>query len=240
MKKHSLYNKLTRYYDLIYSWRDYKKDANKIKKLISKYKKSKGNELLDVACGTGKHLKFLKNKFFCVGIDSSREMLKIGRKNTEGVKFKLANMINFNLNRRFDAIICMFSSICHVKTYSNLRKTIQNFAKHLKKGGVVIIEGFITRSSFITGLYMNTYQGTDIKIARINTSRLRGNMVILDMHYLIGEKNKGVKHFIERFELGLFDTNKTLAFMKNAGLKSKFLKNGFMKDRGIYIGVKND
>jgi len=60
----------------------------------------------------------------------------------------------------------------------------------------------------------------------------------MDMHYLIAEKNKEVKHFVDRHELGLFDIDKTLQFMKQAGLKSKFLKNGLMKDRGLFIGVK--
>ena len=32
MKKQMLYRELAKYYDLIYSWKDYKKEADKIKK----------------------------------------------------------------------------------------------------------------------------------------------------------------------------------------------------------------
>ena len=58
------------------------------------------------------------------------------------------------------------------------------------------------------------------------------------MHYLVAEKNKNVKHFVDRHEVGLFEIGKTLRLMKEAGFKAKFLKSGLMKDRGIYIGIK--
>ena len=57
-------------------------------------------------------------------------------------------------------------------------------------------------------------------------------------HYLVAEKNKDVKHFVDRHELGMFESEKFLQFMKAAGLQAKFLKNGLMEDRGIYIGIK--
>ena len=85
MKNQLLYKKLAKYYDLVYSWKDYKKEANKIRKLIKKYKKSEGKGLLDVACGTGGHLKFLKSNFSCTGIDINDEMLKIAKKKVRGL-----------------------------------------------------------------------------------------------------------------------------------------------------------
>ncbi|MFQ6088929.1 MAG: class I SAM-dependent DNA methyltransferase [Candidatus Methanofastidiosia archaeon] len=238
MKKQMLYRELAKYYDLIYCWKDYEKEANQIKKLISKYKKSDGNELLDVACGTGHHLKFLKDSFSCTGVDINEEILNVARKNVRGVFFKKADMITLNLNKKFDVITCLFSSIGYVKNYFNLRKTIQNFAKHLKRGGVLIIEPWFTKSVYRVGsVHMETYDGKDIKIARLNVSKIEENVSVMNMHYLIAEKNKDVKHFVDRHELGLFEIDKTLEFMKEAGFQAKFLKNGLMKDRGIYIGI---
>lgn len=85
---------------------------------------------------------------------------------------------------------------------------------------------------------MDTYDGEDIKIARLNISKIEGNLSVLDMHYLIAERNKEIKYYKDRHELGLFEVDRTLVFMKEVGLQSKFLKNGLMKDRGLYIGVK--
>jgi SAM-dependent methyltransferase len=239
MKKQILYSELAGYYDLLYSFKDYEKEALRIKKLIAKYKKSKGNELLDVACGTGHHLKHLKEDFSCTGVDINEEILNVARKNVEGVVFKRADMITFNLDKKFDVITCLFSSIGYVKTYSNLRRTIRNLAKHLRTGGVALIEPWFTKSAYESGSpYMATYDGKNIKIARLNVSEIRGAISVMDMHYLIAEKDGSVKHFVDRHELGLFEVSKTIKFMKDAGLQSRFLKNGLLKDRGLYVGIK--
>jgi ubiquinone/menaquinone biosynthesis C-methylase UbiE len=239
MKEQALYKDLAKYYDLIYAFKDYKKEAVRIKTLVSKYRKSEGEELLDVACGTGHHLEYLKDEFSCMGVDISNKILEVARKNVKGVVFKQADMTTLNLGMEFDVITCLFSSIGYVKTCKNLRKTIRNFSKHLKKGGVVLIEPWHTKLTYIpSSPHMETYDGKDIKIARLNVSELRGRLSVMDMHYLIAERAKGVKHFVERHELGLFEVDETLRIMKEAGLHSKFLKRGLMQKRGIFVGVK--
>jgi len=239
MKKELLYGELARYYDLIYSFKDYKKEAVRIKALISKYRKSEGKELLDVACGTGHHLEYLKDEFSCIGVDISNKILEVARKNVKGVVFKQADMTTLNLDKKFDVITCLFSSIGYVKTYRNLTKTVQNFSRHLKRGGVVLIEPWFTKSTYIPGYpHMDTYDSKEVKIARLNVSELRGSVSVMDMHYLIAEKNREVKHFVDRHELGLFEVDETLRTMKKAGLQSKFLKRGLMRKRGMFVGVK--
>ena len=235
-----MYKELAKYYDLIYSWKDYKKETDKIKHLIKKYKKSDGNKLLDVACGTGKHLESLKEKYHCTGIDLNEEMINIAKKNIVDVDFKTADMVSFDLNDQFDIITCLFSSIGYVKSYDNLEKTIMNFKKHLKVGGLVIIEPWFTKSGYMVGLpSMTTYDGEDIKIARLNTTALDKDLSVMEMHYLIVEKNKDVEYFVDRHELGLFETSKFLTIMNNVGFKSEFLKDGLMKGRGLYIGINS-
>ena len=85
---------------------------------------------------------------------------------------------------------------------------------------------------------MTKYESKELKIARLCVSRVRGNISIMDMNYLVTEKDKGVKYFADRHELGIFEVNETLKIMKNAGLKAKFFKNRLMKDRELFIGVK--
>jgi len=239
MKKQIIFKDLARYYDLIYSKKDYKKEAVIIKRLISRHKKSSGSDLLEVACGTGRHIQYLKDNFKILATDINSEMIRIARKNIKGVTFKQADMVRLNLNKEFDVIICLFSSIGYVKTYTNLRKTLFNFAHHLKKGGVVIIEPWFTKLVYkVDSLHLTTYGDENIKIARESVSRVCGDVSILDMHYLIAERGKGVRHFIDRHELGMFEPKKILEFMKDAGLQAKFVKDGLIKDRGVYIGVK--
>ena len=239
MKKQLLYGELAKYYDLIYSAKDYEKEADRIKALVSKYKKPEGKELLDVACGTGHHLEYLKNDFSCMGVDISNEILEIAIRNVDEVFFRKADMTRLDLDKRFDVITSLFSSIGYVKTHTNLRKTIQCFVRHLKAGGLVLIEPWFTKSTFIEGSpHMSTYDGRDVKIARLCVSKMRGNLSVQDMHYLVAERDKGVEHFVDRHEMGLFEIDKTLAVMNKAGFQTKFLENGLNKDRGLFVGVK--
>lgn len=234
-----MYKELAKYYDLIYSWKDYKGEVNKIKNLIKNYKESDGNELLDVGCGTGKHLEYLKKDFSCTGSDINNEMLEIARENISDVEFIEADMITMDLKSTFDIILCLFSGIGHVKTYENLKKTIITFSNHVKKGGVAIIEPWLTKSTYDAGRPgMTTYDSEDIKIARLNTTKIQNNLSILEFHYLICERNKDAKYFEDKHELGLFETDIFIDYMKEAGLKAEFLKDGLMKGRGLYIGIK--
>ena len=99
MAEQSLYKELAKYYDLLYSWKDYQKESEKIIKLILKHKKSKGNNLLEVACGTGHHLQYFKDKFSCFGIDINEEILNVAKNKVPNVKFKKVKKIRF---------ICLF------------------------------------------------------------------------------------------------------------------------------------
>jgi ubiquinone/menaquinone biosynthesis C-methylase UbiE len=239
MTEQLLHDQLAKYYDRIYSFRDYLDEAVRIQNLIMKYLETGGNTLLDVACGTGLHLKHLKDDFSCTGVDVSKAMLKIARKNAKGVTFKEADMKTLKLGKQFDAIICLLSSIGYVRNCSNLERTIRNFSKHLKKGGVALIEPSHANSVYVKGEPRITiYDGKDAKIARINVPKIRQATAVLNMHILIAERGKDAKYFIDKHELGLFGINNTLRIMKDAGLKSKYLKNGLMSGRELFVGIK--
>ena len=195
MKESSMYSKdLAKYYDIMYQKKDYKKETAIIETLISKYKKSKGRELLEVACGTGNYLKYLKDNFNCTGLDLNEEMLRIAKKKSPKLQFFKANMINFALNKKFDVVACLFCTIGQVKTYSNLEKALKSFSKHLNKGGVVIIGSWFStvgKSGYKVGMQsLESYEKSEVRIARMIMSKLSGNISILEMHYLIAEKGR--------------------------------------------------
>lgn len=239
MKKELIYRDLAKYYDLLYSFKDYKEEAETVKRLIKKYKKSAGKDLLEMACGTGRHIQYFKKDFKILATDINAGMLSEARKKVKGITFKQADMANFNLHKKFDVIICLFSSIGYIKTYSNLEKTINNFSRHLKSGGVTIIDPWHTKATYKLGsAHLTTYEGDDIKIARASVSKSHGIISVMDMHYLIAERDKDVKHFVDRHELAMFEPKKILQIMKKAGLEAKFLRDGTIRDRGVYVGVK--
>lgn len=239
-KKESIYKNLSEYYDLLYSAKDYREESANIKALIEKYKKSPGDKLLEIACGTGKHAHYLDKDFSVTATDINKGMLKVAKKNYPQINFEYLDMVNFDLGQKFDAITCLFSSIGYVKTYANLKKTVGNFARHLNKGGVVLIEGWHTKKTFKDGYpSMLTYTNDDTKMARLCVSKIRGMISITDMHILVAKKNKEVQYFLDEHELAMFEPEKIVSFMEAAGLKTRMLKGGLLKDRILYIGVKN-
>jgi ubiquinone/menaquinone biosynthesis C-methylase UbiE len=239
MNRQTIFKSLAQHYDLLYSWKNYKKEVETIRELIRTHKKSPGTDLLEVACGTGKHAELLQDDFSIVASDLNEHMLRIARRRCKRVFFVCADMVNLELGRQFDVVLCLFSSIGYVRTRARLKKTLFNFARHLKAGGVAIIEPWWTKASYQPGaITMTTVGNDDVKIARQCVSKVRGNVSIMDMHYLIGERNKAVTHYVDRHELGLFERRDTLAFMREVGLRARFQEQGLMQGRGLYVAVK--
>jgi hypothetical protein len=168
-------------------------------------------------------------------------MLRVARKRVPQARFLRASMIDFRLRKRFDVIICMFSAIGLVRTYSNLRKTIGNFSNHLGSGGIVILENesFTYRRSPSQYLNLVTAETPDTKIARVEYYRQRGNILIEREEYLVAQKSKGIRHFADLQYVGMFELKRTMQIMEVAGLEPRFLKGVLGRDRGLLLGIKS-
>jgi SAM-dependent methyltransferase len=239
MKTERMWGELAKYYDLIYSSKPYEKESEIIHRLIQKTKKTPGSQLLDVACGTGNHIQFLGKHYHISGLDLNKDMLRIVKRKFPRLKFYEEDMICFDLGRKFDIITCLFSSIGYVRTWKNLNKTISTFSRHLKTGGILIIEPFFTKENYHVGApHAILVDEPDVKICRMNLSQRRGDIAILDFHFLVATRN-GVGFLRDRHELGLFKIDKFLDILKDNGFQARFVRNGIMKGRGLYIAVKS-
>ena len=239
MKETYIYSELARHYDRVYHWKDYEGDVGKLMELIDRFKRSQGNALLDVGCGTGAHLKHLVGWFDCTGIDLHEEMLEVGRGKVPGAAFVQGDMMGFDLGRTFDVVICMFSTIGHARTRDDLARAIGCMARHLVEGGVLIIEPWIAeddiKPSYVS---MQTFDGEDVKVARMGRLWPDGDGTVLEMHYLIGTVEDGFRHYEETHELRLFDLDEMVSIMEAAGLEVTFDEEGFGEGRGAVIGVR--
>ena len=232
-----MFTKSAEFYDLLYGFKDYGAEVQKIHQIIQQHKLSPGNSLLDIACGTGHHIQYLKRLYETEGLDLDKNLLDFAQSKNPEVSFHHANMIDFNLNKQFDVVLCLFSSIGYVKTAEKLRAALINMAAHVAPGGVLLVEPWLTPDTYHGGrphaLYIDEPQ---VKIARMNVSRKEGNVSILDFHYLVATE-AGVEQFNEIHELGLFTQSDHLDALNDSGLKTSYDHSGLM-DRGLYIGVK--
>jgi len=232
-----MYAKMARYYDRIYSFKDYAVETEKLIGWIESKKLSSGKRLLDVACGTGHHLEFLAKSFDAEGLDVSHELLACARKRNPGLPFHCADMRTFDLPSRFDVITCLFSSIGYMTTGEDLEQAIGNMALHLVPGGVLIVEPWLTPDVWKTGSVHGMFiDDPDLKIARINTSLTRGRLSIFDLHHLVGTPEETF-HFVEHHEMGLYTEGEMTAAFEAAGLATSYDPEG-LTGRGIYLGIR--
>lgn len=232
-----MFTQSAQYYDAIYSFKDYQGESERLLDIIHENLQSRGDHLLDVACGTGQHIQFLKKSFQVEGVDSSPEFLDIAQQRNPEVSFHIADMTNFNLGRSFDVVTCLFSSIGYVKTVEHLNQTVDCLAEHLAPGGILLIEPWFTPDSWKPGTVHAVFvDEPELKIARINTSDTVDRLSVFNFHYLIGTP-QGVEHFLERHELGLFETDEMRRALTTAGLIVSYDESG-LTGRGLYIGLK--
>ncbi len=235
----NFYSRLAKYYDQMYSFIDYQGNATKLHKIIQQYRKSSGSSLLDIACGTGTHIKHLMGKYQATGLDLSKEMLGIAQEKCKDIEFIQGNMVTMDLGRSFDVITCLFGSIGYLTTHDDLVKAINTFSKHLVQGGVVIIEPIFTLETARDGsMGIICLDLPEIKIARTNVSRKEDDLVYLDFHFLISTKENGTEHFVDPSPMGVFSRDTYLQLMQESGLSTSFIEPGLAKE-GLFIGVKN-
>lgn len=233
------YEKQAAYYDAVYEAqrKDYKKESDQIHEVIEKYKKSKGNELLDVGCGTGGHFSFLREWYSVEGLDIDQHMLQVARQRFPDIIFHQGDMIDFDLSKQFDTVTCLFSAIGYVMTVPNLQSTIKTLERHTKPGGVVIVEPWFSPEQWNIGKPSAIFvDKPDMKLARINISERKDNISIVNLHFLVATQGN-VEYFSELHELGLFTKEEYMKAFKKAGLQIIFDPQG-ITGRGLYIGVK--
>ncbi len=107
-----------------------------------------GKDILAFAVGTGRIAIPLAQKGFKVsGIDISEEMLKVMANKKDGhlVESFVGDMSTIALNRTFDLVYNIMNGITYLLTLDEQVAFFKNAAKHLKPGGVLVLETFLPR-----------------------------------------------------------------------------------------------
>jgi SAM-dependent methyltransferase len=231
-----MFSKTALFYDKIYSFKDYGAETQSLLTLFRQHARIEGGQLLDVACGTGLHIEYLKEHFEAEGLDISDDLLELARQRNPEIVFHQGDMTDFRLGRQFEVVTCLFSSIGYVKTADGLAHAIGCMASHLKPGGVLVIEPWFTPDDWKPGtVHALLVDEEELKIARVNTSFVDGRLSYFDLHYLIGTP-EGTEHFVERHELGLFTVEEMKATLEAVGLEVVYDPEG-PAGRGVFLGL---
>lgn len=234
-----MFHRLAPIYDLVYDGKDYEGETKRLIGWATRFGRPNPTSWLDVACGTGRHLRFLQRRFDVVGVDASADMLRLARDRLPGVRLVRADMRSFDLGREFDVLSCLFSAIGHLPSEAALGRAFANFARHLRPGGVALIEPWIDPPNFRPGhLHLVTKELPDVRIARLSHAARRGPRSLIAYHYLIGRAGRGVEYCVER-NLGLMvGKNRMLGLARAAGLRPRLLPRGLTPGRAVLVAVK--
>ena len=228
-----------KWYDALYSFKDYQQESDAIVSFLTKEYPG-ADSILDVACGTAEHDKYLSKMYSVDGIDINSEFIKVASKKNPDGKYFRADMTDFDLSKTYDIILCLFSSIGYVKTIDNVIKTLRCFKKHLNEHGIIVIEPWFVPAAWNPDgrVHMLTGETTDGKICRMNINQQEGSLSILNFHYLVGTSN-GVEYFTEIHELGLFSVEEMKETFKVVKLSVSYDKDG-LTGRGLYIARQDN
>ncbi|MGE0352163.1 MAG: class I SAM-dependent methyltransferase [Gemmatimonadales bacterium] len=226
-------------YDLIYrQFKDYRAEARIVAGLIRELHPT-GRSILDAGCGTGEHARFLveDHGYTVDGFDVEPAFVEIAGRKVPSGRFSVADMAAVDLGTRYDVVLSLFSSIGYLVTPERTTAALACFGRHLRPGGVVLVEPWMEPADFHAGrVYTKLAESAEVSVCRMSHSEVRGRVSRLTFEYLVGRPGQGIVREREIHELGLLTREEMLACFRAAGLEARYRPDG-PGDRGLYVGT---
>ena len=212
----NIFNEYSKYYDLIYSDKNYSAEVNYVESLFKN--NSRYKNILEFGCGTGIHAKLFAEKDYLVhGIDSSPQMINIAKvKSSEfdneklnSISFECSDIRHFKSNKRYDNIISLFHVICYLTSNKDIEDTFTNAYVHLKKGGSFIFDIWHAPAIIEEGLSVRfkRFENSDLLINRYTRPSLYSeNISKIDYDIYIFDKSMETWSFVDETHLVRFFT----------------------------------
>ncbi len=172
------------YYHLLYQHRDDTEAQFFMDNLVQHLQLGKAANILDLACGKGRHSIYLANKGFdVVGLDLSPESIEFAQQfEQERLHFATHDMRKPLEVGPFDAIFNLFTSFGYFPTEEEHLQTLQAMKNGLKSSKSVLVIDFFNAYKVIQDLVLaeeKTLSGITFRINR----RVENNYILKDIHF---------------------------------------------------------
>jgi SAM-dependent methyltransferase len=189
-----------KYYNLLYKDKNYLEEYTYIREILKKYG-ANGKNILDIGCGTGKHLNFFKKDSFSVsGVDMSDNMIGEAKKYLQQEENLIcAKASEFQFDKKFDTIVSLFHVMSYQTKNSELEKVFQNIQNHLIEGGLFIFDFWYGPAVLLDPpvVRIKRLEDDETKITRITEPVMRYNENIVDVHFEVIYEDKRT-HIFEK------------------------------------------
>jgi len=191
----------SKYYNLLYKDKNYQEEYNYIRELIKKHCNNNGKNILDIGCGTGKHLSLFKKEGYTVsGVDVSESMISEARKYLQQENDLICcKASEFKFNKKFETIISLFHVMSYQTENDELEKVFQNVSAHLTDGGLFIFD-FWYGPAVLTDppvVKIKKLEDDEVNITRITEPVMRYNENIVDVNFEVMIEDK-TTHLVEK------------------------------------------
>lgn len=131
----------TPYYHILYKDRNHREAALFMNQLTDFLGLKPGDKILDLACGKGRHAKFLyKQGFDVTGVDLSEESIHFAKQyERPRLRFEVHDMC-LPYPKKFDAVFNLFTSFGYFEKEEDNLRTINSIKAELKPKGSAVID----------------------------------------------------------------------------------------------------
>jgi 2-polyprenyl-3-methyl-5-hydroxy-6-metoxy-1,4-benzoquinol methylase len=131
----------TSWYGMLYRHRDEQDASAMAIPVISKGKLQAGMEVLDMACGRGRHAAiFAREGLRVTGLDLSAECIEEASRTTPQAHFEVFDMRQSYAKDRFDAVVCLFTSLGYSDNRKDDDMAVAAAASALKPSGLYVLD----------------------------------------------------------------------------------------------------
>ena len=132
----------TPYYHILYSNRDYTEAENFITQLTAELQLPENSEIIDLACGKGRHSVFLnKLGYKVLGLDLSKKSIDHNKQfENENLQFAVHDMRDTVDHAPVDAVFNLFTSFGYFDSVDDDRRVFKSVSDVLKPGGFFVLD----------------------------------------------------------------------------------------------------
>ncbi len=216
------------YYNAFYKDKDYAKEAREVDRIISKY----GNHVQSVinyGCGTGRHdMELSKLGYSCTGIDLSKTMIEVAKKNSKEIKnkidFSVADIRTYEPSKKYDAVISLFHVMSYQNSNDDIMAAFQSARKALKKDGLFLFDAWYGPGVLSDKPVVRVKEVEDDKFKLIRIARpvMHDKTNVVDVCYevlVIDKESNEVKTINEVHNMRYFFVPEIELLLKQAGFE---------------------
>jgi len=172
------------YYHVLYKDRNHEEAANFISKLMAYLSPETQVQILDLACGKGRHSVYLNQLGYHVkGVDLSVQSIAYAKQfENERLQFEVKDLRNLDFEQHFDIALNLFTSFGYFDSIEVNIEVLKGIHQSLQPKGKLLIDFFNAQKviELLVPHELKTIDGIDFQI----TKKVENQSIIKDITFL--------------------------------------------------------